>query len=152
MKYVIHFQKYASIFILITLSAVALMVLSAKAEDLPSDALLQMAEDVSERAHQMAIKAKETKDYYQAQHAFALATEALPWIFEVMGMAQKTSNPKLAHAARNAANKIIIAITQARDAALEVLSHNSDPEVAHAVNFLLESCDMILLNLTLAQK
>lgn len=152
MRSITCFLGCAGNFVFITWLAALFVASPTKAEGLPPDELLQMAEDVYDRASPMAIQARETKDYYQAQYAFALATEALPWVFEVMGMAQKTSNPKLANAARGAANKIRIAITHARDAALEIASHNVDPEVAHAVNFLLESCDTVLLNLSLAQK
>jgi len=152
MKWVIYFQRWTDIFIVITLLVFAFTALPAKAEDTPSDELLQMAEEVSERACRMAVEARETKDYYQAQHAFALASEALPWVFEVLAMAQKTSNPQLANAAQDAVYRIGNAISLARDAALEIAASTPDPEVAHAVNFLLESCEMVLFNLKFPSK
>jgi hypothetical protein len=106
-----------------------------------------MAEDVSERASRMAIRANETKDYYQAQHAFALAGEAACWVFEVLGIAQKSSDRQLARAAQKAAGGIVEAISLSRAAAREIAASNPDPDVAHAVNFLLESSEMLLMQI-----
>jgi hypothetical protein len=141
------YQRIAGILILCTLLSSALMVSPAQAEKLPPDELLTMAEDVAERASQLAIRAKETNDYYQAQHAFALAGEAACWVFEVFGIAQNTADPKLAFAAQNAAKGIVEAIILSRAAAQEIAASDPDPDVAHAVNFLLESSEFLLLQI-----
>lgn len=147
MKYAIHFQRCAKISIFSTLLSLAFMVAAGQAEKLPPDELLAMAEDVSERASKLAIMAKETNDYYQAQHAFALSGEAACWVFEVFGIAQKTSDPNLARAARNTAKGIVEAIILSRTAAQKIAASDPDPEVAHAVNFLLESSEFLLLQI-----
>jgi hypothetical protein len=147
MKNATLFQRFAGISILCTLLSSALMVSLAQAENLAPDELLTMAEDVSERASKLAISAKETNDYYQAQHAFALAAEAASWVFEVFGIAQNTADPKLALAAQNAAKGIVESIILSRTAAERIAASDPDPDVAHAVNFLLESSEFLLLQI-----
>jgi len=152
MKRNIYYRGYARILVFMTLCAVVVTPLSAREENPAPGELIQMADEVSERASRMAIKAKETKDYYQAQYSFALVSEVVPWVFEVLGMAKETSNAQLAKAAQNAVENISTAIVLARDAAVEVAADNHDPEVAHAVGFLLESCEMLLDHLRMSTK
>ena len=68
--------------------------------------MLEMAEELSFKASEMAIEAKATSDYYMAQHAFALAVEAAGWVGEVSETARHIPDLDLAHAAKNVANKI----------------------------------------------
>ncbi len=149
MKHHFYVPKYRRMSTFVILLAGTVIASPAQAENTTLEDLIQMAEEVSERASQMAIKAKETNDYYQAQHAFALTSEAVCWVYEVFGVAQETSNLQLARAAQNAAEGIGAAIMLARSAAQEIAATDLDPDVAHAVNFLIDSCDLLLLQLPL---
>ena len=150
MEYAIYFQKCARMLHIFTAFWwIGFVAFPVQAESPSPEELLQMAEELSDKTFQMAIKAKETRDYYQAQHAFALASEAASWAFEVLGAAQEASNPELAQAAQDAVKRIRTAIGLARDAAREIAASNPEPDLAQAVNFLMETCDLLMRQLSL---
>jgi hypothetical protein len=113
-------------------------------QELPPMEMLEMAEELSFKASEMAIEAKATSDYYMAQHAFALAVEAAGWVGEVSETARQIPDLDLAHAAKNVANKIREVILRAQIAARNIAESNPDPDVVHAANFLFNSCNLAL--------
>jgi len=125
--------------------AVSFIAPPAFSEDMAPKALLAMAGELSLKAYQMAVEAKAIDDYYMAQHAFALATEAAGLVGEASAIIQKHSDAELEQAARNAAKEIRKVIIQAQIAARKISDTSLDPEVVHAANFLFNSCEFALM-------
>jgi len=139
------FKKHVLTPLVCALLAIGLMEPPAFAGDMPAKELLAMAEELTLKASQMAVEAKATDDYYVAQHAFALATEAAGWVGEASAIAQKRSDPEFGLAVRNAANEIRGVIINAQIAARKIAATNPNPEVVHAANFLFNSCELALM-------
>ena len=138
------FKKHVLAPLVCALLAIGLMEPPAFAGDMPAKELLAMAGELTLKASQMAVEAKVTDDYYVAQHAFALATEAAAWVGEASAIAQKRSDSELGKAVLKAANEIREVIIHAQLTAREIADTNPDPEVVHAANFLFKSCELAL--------
>jgi hypothetical protein len=150
MEYAIYFHWCTRVLpIFVTFLCAAFVAFPVDANNPSPEELLQMAEDVSEKTSQMAMKARETRDYSQAQDAFALANEAASWIFEVLGTAQQTFNPRLEQAAHDAANGIRMAIGLACDAAQDISASDPCPDIDQAVDISKETCDFLMQQLNL---
>lgn len=135
-----------------TLLAIGLMESTVFSGDINPKELLAMAGDLSLKASQMALEAKASDDYYLAQHAFALATEAGSLVCEAAAIAQKSPDQKLGQAVRKAANEIREVIANAQIAARRIADTNPDPEVVHAANFLFKSCELALMQFSALPK
>ncbi len=124
--------------------AAGLTVSPAFAGEMSPKVLLAMTEEQSSRASQMAVEAEVTEDYYTAQHAFSLASEAAGWVAELSAMAQQMPDSELGHAAHSVAGKIRDVIAHTQITAGKIAATHPDPEVVHAANCLYKSCEFAL--------
>ncbi|SPD72880.1 exported hypothetical protein [uncultured Desulfobacterium sp.] len=145
MKHIILINKKCVLtFLLCSLLTVGLLTPPTFGGELSSKEILEMVEEQSFRASLMAVEAKATDDYYMAQQAFALATEAAGWVAEVSEIAHRMSNAELGRTAHDAASKIRVVIIHVQIAARQISDTNLDPEIIHAANFLVNSCELAL--------
>ena len=131
-----HAKDKLKVFIVgfLTITFLAVPVL---AEEMSPEEKLAKAAELSTRASEMAIKAKETGDVELAEKAMAIASEASGLIADVASYASETGNAELAQAAMNMTNNLDAAINQIMDTSQYLAQTSTDPGIVAAANEIL---------------
>ena len=135
-----HAKDKLKVFIVgfLTITFLAVPVL---AEEMSPEEKLAKAAELSTRASEMAIKAKETGDVELAKKAMAIASEASGLIADVASYASETGNAELAQAAMNMTNNLDAAINQIREASQYFAQTSTDPGIVDAANEILAKAE-----------
>lgn len=136
-----HAKDKLKVFIVsfLTITFLAVPVL---AEEMSPEEKLAKAAELSTRASEMAIKAKETGDVELAKEALAIASEASRLIADVASYACETGNAELAQAAMNMIKNFLdAAIKQIREAAQYIAQTSTDPGIVDAANEILAKAE-----------
>jgi len=108
---------------------VAYPVSMVGAEEITPAEKLRMAEELSNRALGMAVKAKETGNLELLKSALERVNKASLLVLEVVAVAQKKADPNLAQATINAADAINKAISQIIATCEYLVATSTDPHV-----------------------
>lgn len=108
---------------------VAYPVSMVGAEEITPAEKLRMAEELSNRALGMAVKAKETGNLELLKSALERVNKASLLVLEVVAVAQKKADPNLAQATINAADTIHKAISQIIATCEYLVTTSTDPHV-----------------------
>lgn len=118
--------------VLLFLGAILLvthLVSMVGAEEITPAEKLRMAEESSNRAIEMAAKAKQTGNLELVKGALERVNKASLLVLEVVAVAQKKADPNLAQATINAADIINKAISQIIATCEYLVSTSTDPQV-----------------------
>lgn len=135
-----HAKDKLKVFIVGCLT-IAFLAVPVLAEEMSPEEKLAKATELSTRASEMAIKAKETGDVELAKEVLAIANEASTLIADVASYASETGNTELAQAAMNMTSNLDAAINQIREAAQYIAQTSTDPGVVDAANEILAKAE-----------
>ncbi|MEA3457551.1 MAG: hypothetical protein U9R21_02610 [Candidatus Thermoplasmatota archaeon] len=126
---------------IVSFLAITFLAIPVLAEEMSPEEKLAKATELSTRASEMAIKAKETGDAELAKEAMAIANEASRLIADIASYASETGNAELAQAAMNMTNNLDAAINQIMDTAQYIAQTSTDPGVVDAANEILAKAE-----------
>ena len=122
----------------VAITFLAVPVMAAKIS--PAEKL-RKAEELSSKASEMAVKAKESYNVALAKKALELANQATYLVLEAVAEAQRKADPALAQAAINTANSVMKAITQIINTATFISQISTDPKTIADTKEILEKAN-----------